>query len=77
MIDAGGADRFGDLTMPVAGRLTMELVSTVLWLRGRALVGQPYKGPDVDKADVLCWNGDVFGGLDGEEKQIVNIWEEK
>ena len=60
-------DRCFDLNMPVAGRLTMELVSTVLWLRGRALVGQPYSRPGVDKADVLCWNGDVFGGLDGEE----------
>ena len=44
----------------------MEVLSTVLWLQGRELVGQPYVKQEGDKGHILCWNGDVFGGLLGE-----------
>ena len=61
------ADHFGSLTMTVAARrLKMEVLSTVLWLQGRELVGQPYVKQEGDKGHILCWNGDVFGGLLGE-----------
>ena len=49
-----------------ARRLKMEVLSTVLWLQGRELAGQPHMKPEGDKFHILCWNGDVFGGLIGE-----------
>ena len=53
------------MTMSVGGvrKLKMELLSTVLWLQGKKLVEQPYVGRS---GHILCWNGDVFGGLQGE-----------
>lgn len=53
-------------------RLKMEVLSTVLWLRGRELVGQPYMKQEADKGHFLCWNGDVFGGLQGEIERIFS-----
>ena len=53
-------------------RLKMEVLSTVLWLRGRELVGQPYMKQEADKGHFLCWNGDVFGGLQGEIERITS-----
>ena len=56
-------------------RLKMEVLSTVLWLRGRELVEQPYMRQEADKAHeghFLCWNGDVFGGLQGEIERITS-----
>ena len=50
----------------------MEVLSTVLWLRGRELVGQPYMKQEADKGHFLCWNGDVFGGLQGEIERIFS-----
>ena len=50
------------------GKLKMEVLSTVLWLQGREMVGQPYRRKEGDKGHILCWNGDVFGGLEGDTK---------
>ena len=57
-------DHCDSVTMTVGAReLKMEVLSTVLWLQGKTLVEQPC----VDRSGhLLCWNGDVFGGLQGE-----------
>ena len=53
------------MTMSVGGarELKMEVLSTVLWLQGKKLVEQPCVGRG---GHILCWNGDVFGGLQGK-----------
>ncbi|KAI9280048.1 asparagine synthase-domain-containing protein [Sporodiniella umbellata] len=38
---------------------TMQFFSTVLHLRGPAVVPQPFE----DSGNILCWNGEAFGGI--------------
>lgn len=40
-------------------QLTSQFYSTVLHLRGPEVVPQPR----ISKGDVLCWNGEIFGGI--------------
>ncbi|ORX49874.1 hypothetical protein DM01DRAFT_1338005 [Hesseltinella vesiculosa] len=44
------------------GKWTLHFFSSVLHLRGPSTVAQPLQ--DKHTGDVLCWNGEVFGGLD-------------
>lgn len=39
--------------------LTLQFYSTVLHLRGPEVVPQPR----INNGDVLCWNGEIFGGI--------------
>ena len=57
-------DHCDSVSMTVGtNKLKIEVLSTVLWLQGKKLVEQP----DVGRSGhILCWNGDVFGGLQGE-----------
>lgn len=41
--------------------LTLQFFSTVLHLRGPEVVPQPRFNPTT--GDVLCWNGEIFGGI--------------
>ncbi|GAA5808404.1 hypothetical protein MFLAVUS_001795 [Mucor flavus] len=42
-------------------QLTLQFFSTVLHLRGPEVVPQPRFNPDT--GNVLCWNGEIFGGI--------------
>lgn len=52
----------------------LEFVSSVLALRGQEIVRQPLVDPSFG---VLCWNGQVFDGLDvgKDENDTDKIWQ--
>lgn len=41
--------------------LSLQFFSTVLHLRGADVVPQPRCDPDT--GNILCWNGEIFGGI--------------
>ncbi|KAJ2653259.1 hypothetical protein IWW40_000625 [Coemansia sp. RSA 1250] len=56
-----GPDAHNELTIQVA-QATIRLGAHVLHLRGHQTQVQPIV--DQDSGDILCWNGEVFDGLD-------------
>ena len=54
--------------------LELEFTSSVLALRGDDVVSQPMRG----HAQIFCWNGQVFRGLDvgKHENDTEKIWEQ-
>lgn len=58
-----GPDHQAERHLATASGWALALHAAVLHLRGPRLVAQPVE----DRAgNVLCWNGEVFGGLDGD-----------
>lgn len=49
-------------------QLTLQFFSTVLHLRGPEVVPQPRFNPDT--GNVLCWNGEIFGGIQVNRKEL-------
>ncbi len=57
-----GPDHNGRIEMVTSeDGLVLEFFSSVLWLQGDRMQTQPVVNGDGDY--VLCWNGDVFGGV--------------
>jgi asparagine synthetase B (glutamine-hydrolysing) len=64
-----------DLVIPHSNlELDLEFTSSVLALRGHGIVTQPLR----DRGQILCWNGQVFRGLDvgKHENDTLRIWEQ-
>ncbi|KAF7721701.1 hypothetical protein EC973_004290 [Apophysomyces ossiformis] len=52
--------------------ITLDFFSTVLHLRGPHVVSQPIHSKKT--GDILCWNGEIFGGLDIHLDQNDTEW---
>jgi asparagine synthetase B (glutamine-hydrolysing) len=67
LLKARGPDSYQEHGVKISGRLDSEVyltfASSVLSLRGRALVSQPLV--DQETSSVLCWNGEAWA-IDGE-----------
>lgn len=65
-----GPDHLGFIERRLSNKYSVDLYSSVLHLRGNTLCNQPF----ISNRFALCFNGEVFGGLEiPEGKNDVQI----